>query len=126
MLSYMQAWQSTCLVQNDFSNDCSIATFRTASLQRWGADALRVAATSEEVRPLPEDVAKSLGANLYFTRLAGHGRGDLPMSEPSMNDWMQLVLYRVSTMHWLSAFMSVRSERISCRHVELYGRSATS
>ena len=46
-------------------------------------------ATSEEIRPLPDQVAKNLGANLYFTRLAGHGRGDLPMSEPSMNDWMQ-------------------------------------
>lgn len=46
-------------------------------------------ATSEEIRPVPDVVAKNLGANLYFTRLAGHGRGDLAMSEPSMHDWMQ-------------------------------------
>lgn len=51
VLSYMQAWQSTCLQQGDFSNDCSIATFRSASLQRWGAETLRTASSSEEVQP---------------------------------------------------------------------------
>ena len=31
-------------------------------------------ATYNEIRPLPDLVAKTLGANLYFTRLTGHGQ----------------------------------------------------
>ncbi|MBT6096855.1 MAG: hypothetical protein HOH05_00610 [Marinovum sp.] len=31
-------------------------------------------ASSEEIRPVPDQVAQSLGANLYFARLTGHGR----------------------------------------------------
>lgn len=46
-------------------------------------------ATSEEIRPVPDNVAMSNGANLYFTRLAGHGRPGDAMSEPNMNDWVQ-------------------------------------
>ena len=37
-------------------------------------------ATSEEIRPVPDNVAEALGANLYYTRLAGHGRGGGPCS----------------------------------------------
>lgn len=33
-------------------------------------------ASPAEVRPLPDLVAKALGANLFFTRLAGHGLAD--------------------------------------------------
>lgn len=29
-------------------------------------------ATSEEIRPVPDDLAKALGANLFFTRPTGH------------------------------------------------------
>ena len=46
-------------------------------------------ATSEEIRPVPDNVAVLNGANLYFTRLAGHGRPGEAMSEPDMNDWVQ-------------------------------------
>ena len=45
-------------------------------------------ATSEEIRPVPDRVAQGLGANLVFTRLAGHGRGGAAMAEPTVNDWM--------------------------------------
>ena len=45
-------------------------------------------ASSEEVRPLPDRVAEALGANLYFTRLAGHGRDAAAMAEPELADWM--------------------------------------
>ncbi|MEM9734871.1 MAG: alpha/beta fold hydrolase [Pseudomonadota bacterium] len=45
-------------------------------------------ATSEEIRPVPDDVARNLGANLHFTRLAGHGRGADPMAQASVNKWM--------------------------------------
>ena len=44
-------------------------------------------ATLEEVRPLPDLVAKSLQANLFFTRLTGHGRSGDAMAEASANDW---------------------------------------
>lgn len=45
-------------------------------------------ATSEEVRPLPDLVAQALGANLVYTRLAGHGRGSAPMAEATLGAWM--------------------------------------
>lgn len=45
-------------------------------------------ATSEEVRPVPDMVASSLGANLYFTRLKGHGRDGDAMAEPTGADWI--------------------------------------
>ncbi len=44
-------------------------------------------ASSEETRPVPDMVAEALGANLYFTRLAGHGRGDA-LAAASADDWM--------------------------------------
>ncbi len=46
-------------------------------------------ATSEEIRPVPDRVAAALGANLVYTRLAGHGRPGAAMAEPTVNDWMQ-------------------------------------
>jgi len=47
------------------------------------------AATSEEIRPLPERVAAALGANLFFTRLAGHGRGGAVLAEATAGDWLE-------------------------------------
>jgi hypothetical protein len=43
-------------------------------------------ATSEEIRPVPDEVAAALGANLMFTRLEGHGRGVAALAEPSVED----------------------------------------
>jgi alpha-beta hydrolase superfamily lysophospholipase len=45
-------------------------------------------ATPEEIRPVPDRVAAALGANLYFTRLAGHGVGPDRFAGPTVNDWM--------------------------------------
>jgi len=45
-------------------------------------------ATLEEVRPLPDNVASALGANLYFARLAGHGRPGDAMGEVVAEDWI--------------------------------------
>jgi alpha-beta hydrolase superfamily lysophospholipase len=45
-------------------------------------------ATLEEVRPLPDDVAKGLGANLYYTRLAGHGRPGAALGDVVPEDWI--------------------------------------
>ncbi|MGA0539393.1 alpha/beta hydrolase [Neotabrizicola sp. VNH66] len=46
-------------------------------------------ATAEEIRPVPDEVARALGANLYFTRLAGHGRTPEAMAEPAAGDWIE-------------------------------------
>jgi pimeloyl-ACP methyl ester carboxylesterase len=45
-------------------------------------------ASPAEVRPLPDLVAKALGANLFFTRLAGHGLQDPDaLGRASLDDW---------------------------------------
>lgn len=46
-------------------------------------------ATAEEIRPVPDHVAKALGANLYFTRLAGHGRGGDALAGATAGDWVE-------------------------------------
>jgi alpha-beta hydrolase superfamily lysophospholipase len=46
-------------------------------------------ASSEEIRPVPDNVAKAMGANLYFTRLAGHGRSGDAMASASAGDWIE-------------------------------------
>ncbi len=46
-------------------------------------------ATRQETAPLSDEIAKQLGANLFYTRLSGHGRGGAAMSEASVNDWLQ-------------------------------------
>ena len=45
-------------------------------------------ATRQETAPLSDDLAKSLGANLFYTRLAGHGRSSAAMGEASAGDWL--------------------------------------
>ncbi len=45
-------------------------------------------ATSEEIRPVPDRVAAALGANLFFTRLTGHGRTGQAMAEANVGDWI--------------------------------------
>ncbi|MDS9951780.1 MAG: alpha/beta fold hydrolase, partial [Planktomarina sp.] len=44
-------------------------------------------ASSEELRPFPDQVAKYLGANLYFTRLTGHGQNSAAMGLARLADW---------------------------------------
>lgn len=46
-------------------------------------------ASAEETRPVPDDVARALGANLFFTRLAGHGRSGAAMAEATAGDWIE-------------------------------------
>lgn len=45
-------------------------------------------ASKAETRPLADEVARQLGANLYFARLSGHGRGGAAMAEPTVGDWI--------------------------------------
>jgi len=44
-------------------------------------------ATSEEIRPVPDLVAEAFGANLVFTRLAGHGRDGEALAEATAQQW---------------------------------------
>ncbi|WP_299354533.1 alpha/beta fold hydrolase [uncultured Shimia sp.] len=45
-------------------------------------------ATSEEIRPVPDMVARELGANLHYTRLAGHGRPGGALAKARAQEWM--------------------------------------
>lgn len=45
-------------------------------------------ASKGEIRPVPDRVAAELGANLFFTRLAGHGRDGPAMAGASARDWV--------------------------------------
>ena len=46
-------------------------------------------ATRQETAPLAEIVATRLGANLYETRLTGHGREREPLTGVRAEDWLQ-------------------------------------
>lgn len=41
-----------------------------------------------ETRPLPDIVAKALDANLFYTRLNGHGRDGTALGEATVNAWV--------------------------------------
>lgn len=45
-------------------------------------------ASKGEVRPLPDRVAAALGANLFYTRLTGHGRDKAALASASVNAWV--------------------------------------
>jgi len=44
--------------------------------------------TSQEIRPVPDQVAANLGANLYLPRLTGHGLPGSAMGGTHVDDWM--------------------------------------
>lgn len=45
-------------------------------------------ATRQETAPLSDTLAQRLGANLFYTRLTGHGRSWEAMGEATVNDWL--------------------------------------
>lgn len=46
-------------------------------------------ATAEEIRPVPDLVAAGLGANLFYTRLTGHGLPGEDLAKASAGDWVE-------------------------------------
>ena len=46
-------------------------------------------ATGEELRPLPDLVAQGLGANIFFTRLTGHGQDSAAMGRAGLEAWQK-------------------------------------
>lgn len=58
-------------------------------ITRWSVLYLHgFSASSEEIRPVPDRVADTLGANLVFNRLPGHGRGAAAMGEATATAWI--------------------------------------
>lgn len=45
-------------------------------------------ADRHEVEPLVSELGRDLGANVYFTRLAGHGRAEVAMGEATVEAWL--------------------------------------
>lgn len=45
-------------------------------------------ATHKELSPMTETLAKQLGANVFYSRLKGHGRSDDAMSEATVEAWL--------------------------------------
>ncbi len=45
-------------------------------------------ASKGEMRPLPDEVADALDANLFYTRLTGHGQDGAAMATGSVNAWI--------------------------------------
>ncbi|MEO1036992.1 MAG: alpha/beta fold hydrolase [Pseudomonadota bacterium] len=45
-------------------------------------------ATRQETHPLTERIAATLNANVYYARLAGHGRGSAPLSAVNAREWL--------------------------------------
>ncbi|MEO5759228.1 MAG: alpha/beta fold hydrolase [Mesorhizobium sp.] len=45
-------------------------------------------ASKGEIRPLPDEVADQLDANLFYTRLTGHGQDGAAMTQGTVNAWI--------------------------------------
>lgn len=45
-------------------------------------------ASKGEIRPVPDEAAAALGANLFYTRLTGHGQNGPAMAVATVNDWV--------------------------------------
>lgn len=45
-------------------------------------------ATKHETRPVTDRVAETLGANVFYTRLTGHGQDGAAMAQASIQDWV--------------------------------------
>ncbi len=88
-------------------------------------------ATSEEIRPVPDNIAAALGANLHYARLAGHGRGAAAMAEPAARDWLfdasqaleigrtigdKVIVITTSTGGTLAAVLAREPDRIAGVH----------
>lgn len=63
---------------------------RTPGRTRWSVVYLHgFSATRKETEPLPQELARELGANLFLTRLTGHGRGGDAMASGSVEAWVR-------------------------------------
>jgi len=58
-------------------------------------------ATGEELRPLPDLVAQHYGANIYFTRLTGHGQDGDAMARATLGAWQEDTREALEVAHLL-------------------------
>jgi esterase/lipase len=85
-------------------------------------------ATRQETAPVAEKVSEALHANLYYTRLKGHGRDGEAMSEATVEDWIndvweaweigrrigrKVIIIAVSTGAPLAAWLCTKAGDIS-------------
>jgi pimeloyl-ACP methyl ester carboxylesterase len=47
-----------------------------------------LAASKEETRPVADEVARAAGANLFYTRLTGHGLPSAALADATINHWI--------------------------------------
>ena len=57
-------------------------------------------ASRKELSPVTEKLADLIGANVYYTRLRGHGRSDDAMAEANKEDWLRdtQVAYKIGEL----------------------------
>ncbi len=82
-------------------------------------------ASRQETVPLAEIVASGLGANIFYTRLAGHGRDGIALAEATSDQWLadaaeavdigrqigdRVLVFGVSTGAALALLLAVRGE----------------
>lgn len=53
-------------------------------------------ASKMETSPVSQNIASALNANLFLTRLSGHGRSSAAMTEPKMSDWLNDTVEAIS------------------------------
>ncbi len=83
-------------------------------------------ASRQETAPLADQLAEELGANLFYTRLTGHGRSGEAMGESSVNDWLkdaqealeiarrigeEVILIGTSTGGTLASYLALEAEQ---------------
>ena len=82
-------------------------------------------ATYHEIRPVPDDVAKALGANLHFTRLTGHGQDGAAMGAATLDAWRRDVQQALDVAHVLGDRVLVVGCSTGCTlAVDLLARGA--
>jgi esterase/lipase len=104
-------------------------TWAGASGQRttWSVVYLHgFSASRLETAPLTDLVAKALGANVFYTRLSGHGRSDAAMGDATVQDWLadakealaigralgdKVLVISCSTGSTLAAWLDVHGDR---------------
>lgn len=82
-------------------------------------------ASRQETVPLAKTVAQALGANIFYTRLAGHGRDGTALAEATSDQWMadateavdigrqigdRVLVFGVSTGATLALLLAARGE----------------